>query len=224
MACLGRRSQAHAPNARVDVVTLGAAITRVQGSVAPVWSDRNLPIGTGFVFGAGLVVTSAHAVDRALGQGRSVAFGGSDDELRVHLDLVAPIDGRYDLAVFSPVPGESLDTFSSVTIARRSPSVGAAIATSGFPLPLGPLVTTIGTVASSSTPELAIENRGQVLNSFLCDLRINPGNSGGPVYRVTDGAVVGVVAAYATVGLRQNSGLAAVVPARCIEELLASPG
>src|SRR5260370_29556157 len=65
------------------------------------------------------------------------------------------------------------------------PDDGALIAVSGYPLHYAVLVTTSGTIASSW------DDTGNA-DSYLADLHVHHGHNGGPVYRISDGSVIGM--------------------------------
>jgi S1-C subfamily serine protease len=122
-----------------------------------------------------------------------------------------------------------------------------AVATSGYPFGTPNLITSTGYIASAWAVELdevpdplgrGTRLRG-VADSYLADMHINGGNSGGPVYRTAEGAVIGVCVA--TRGAESwlpggdpamtpdgpvlhNSGIASVVPAAYVRDLLAHAG
>lgn len=115
---------------------------------------------------------------------------------------------------------------------------GEMIAVSGFPLNLATMVTNVGWIGSEylDLPEYPnyphkVLPDGMTEPNFgqLGSLQINEGNSGGPVYRIKDGAVIGIAVAYwnapAQVKVKiedrlgsgqadTNSGLCAIVPIR----------
>lgn len=104
---------------------------------------------------------------------------------------------------------------------------GTEVATSGFPLSAPALVTTAGILASKFAP-LDQANPGGGMR-HLCDLTATGGNSGGPVYRVSDGALVGVLVAGQLSPLAagdgaQSVGLTLVTPSQNVVELLVRNG
>jgi S1-C subfamily serine protease len=125
---------------------------------------------------------------------------------------------------------------------------GEALFTSGYPLGLPILITTSGNIASSD-PMTFEPDRRNLKDTYLVDMHVNPGNSGGPMFSTISGDVIGMVDAYEdapivftgsddqgyglTKGengtyllrpLASNSGIALIVPARYIVELLRSKG
>ena len=133
--------------------------------------------------------------------------------------------------VNSPVPGIVM-----FDVAR--PAEGEGVAISGFPLYGLAMKTNSGTVASSwetdkrqSGPQLGL------VDSYVTDVQVNPGDSGGPVYSVTTGAVIGLCDSFDIAlvsqsdpshspvvingkNLEYNSGLANVIPAKYLVQLL----
>lgn len=133
--------------------------------------------------------------------------------------------------------------FAVATRSSDRPRDGLSIAVSGYPLNETVLITTSGALASAwamNIEEIAIPGapagvtRPDIKDSYLADVSVNPGNSGGPVYRISDGAVVGVCVAFRNVPLMAaqqpvtvngqllsyNSGLSIAVPISYGEELL----
>ncbi|WP_182481554.1 S1 family peptidase [Nocardioides immobilis] len=112
-------------------------------------------------------------------------------------------------------------------IAKGRLADGTEVATSGFPLAAPALVTTAGTLASKFAPlDPADPDAGM---RHLCDLTATGGNSGGPVYRVSDGALVGVLVAGKLSPLAggvgaQSVGLTLVTPSQDVVELLVRNG
>jgi S1-C subfamily serine protease len=126
--------------------------------------------------------------------------------------------------VLKPVPAKFDDHFAKE---------GEMIAVSGFPLALPSMVTNVGWIGSQYILLDTDMSDGPRFGQ-LGSVQINLGNSGGPVYRVRDGAVIGIAVAYknAPVDTVQvqigntilsgradiNSGLCIIVP---IKEALA---
>lgn len=110
--------------------------------------------------------------------------------------------------------------------AERMPE-GTDVATSGFPLAAPALVTTAGILASKFAPlDPAYPDAGM---RHLCDLTATGGNSGGPVYRVSDGALVGVLVAGQLSPLvngagAQSVGLTLVTPSQYVIDFLVQNG
>jgi S1-C subfamily serine protease len=117
---------------------------------------------------------------------------------------------------------------------------GEQIGVSGYPLAEPALVTTSGVIASALEVNIqqaqtlgapAGYTMPNIADSYLADVTVNPGNSGGPVYRISDGGVIGVCVAF-RIGhdsngpgmFFYNSGLSAVVPIKYGRELIARHG
>lgn len=109
---------------------------------------------------------------------------------------------------------------------------GEMIAASGFPLEVPSLVTNVGWIGS----KFALDGDQRLQ---LGSLLVNPGNSGGPVYRVRDGAIIGIAKGYwiasgdvravpsgAKLPLQAelNSGLSEIVPIHEALDLLQRRG
>jgi S1-C subfamily serine protease len=125
-----------------------------------------------------------------------------------------------------PLPAVKVPLFTS-----PQPVDGEMIATSGFPLSITSLVTTIGWLSSVwfPAPQRELYDRTHWGDMwYLGDLKVNHGNSGGPVYRVKDGSVIGIAEAFVEaplenptgLNLKENSGLAVIVPIKFALDLL----
>jgi S1-C subfamily serine protease len=79
---------------------------------------------------------------------------------------------------------------------------------------LSSLTTNTGTVANS----FLVDEQHRSL--FLIDLHANHGNSGGPVFRDSNGKIIGFVDAYLNSTDNQNSGLTVVIPIERVFSLL----
>jgi S1-C subfamily serine protease len=75
--------------------------------------------------------------------------------------------------------------------AQDTSEEGEMIAISGFPLRIPTVVTTVGWVGSKHARAYPYQGDLQ-----LGSIQVNHGNSGGPVYRVRDGAVIGIAKGY----------------------------
>ena len=170
---------------------------------------------------------------------------------------VAEEDPRHDIALiqamqnpfgteqrpFIKAPAPDTDVYPLLGLATLSTSEvrdGEQIGVSGYPLAEPALVTTSGGIASAlgvniqqaqalgAHPGYTIPNTA---NTYLADVTVNPGNSGGPVYRISDGAVIGVCVAFrlgrgsnGTDMFFNNFGLSVVVPIKYGRELIARHG
>lgn len=166
-------------------------------------------------------------------------------------------DPRHDIALiqamqnpfgteqrpFIKAPAPDTDVYPLLGLATLSTSEvrdGEQIGVSGYPLAEPALVTTSGGIASAlgvniqqaqalgAPPGYTIPNTA---NTYLADVTVNPGNSGGPVYRISDGGVIGVCVAFrigrgsnGTDMFFNNSGLSVVVPIKYGRELIARHG
>ncbi len=163
-------------------------------------------------------------------------------------------DPRHDIALiqamqnpfaieqrpFIKTPALDTDVYPLLGLATLSTSEvrdGEQIGVSGYPLAEPALVTTSGGIASAlganiqhaqalgAPPGYTIPN---IADSYLADVAVNPGNSGGPVYRISDGGVIGVCVAFrigpvsnGTSMFLYSSGLSVVVPIKYGRELIA---
>ena len=170
---------------------------------------------------------------------------------------VAEEDPRHDIALiqamqnpfgteqrpFIKAPAPDTDVYPLLGLATLSTSEvrdGEQIGVSGYPLAEPALVTTSGGIASALgvniqqaqalgvPPGYTIPNTA---NTYLADVTVNPGNSGGPVYRISDGGVIGVCVTFrigrgsnGTDIFINNSGLSVVVPIKYGRELIARHG
>ncbi len=99
-------------------------------------------------------------------------------------------------------PSENITQQHSVAVLSSGPlQDGERIATSGYPLEEPVLITTSGYIAGSPIQQLEVP-RGHPAWPFLskrvvlADMQVNFSNSGGPVYRGSDGAVIGLVSGF----------------------------
>ncbi len=211
------------------------------------------PIGTGFLVGSGrYLVTANHVYDAANGSTLQAGLAGVDHkdeivELRaafVHVPLTfLANDELNDVALFEvEMPPdavsmefavEDVDSGVKYTSGRTGPMVfsglpvrdGNDIAISGFPLAAPALVTTRGIVASTFTPIAPSEDAWTA--AYLCDVTAISGNSGGPVYRASDGSVIGLCRAVKVTdvgGGAYSVPLTVVTPSEHIVALMKSAG
>jgi serine protease Do len=190
-----------------------AQVSIVQGRADP------MAIGTGFLVGSGrYLVTAKHVVDAAAGVGSLVAGLAGVDRDETDLEVRAsfiyiptrlvaedPINDVALLELEMPPGAASVelsvrneDTGEKYTSGRTGPvkfsalrpREGTEIVVSGFPLSAPSLVSTQGIVASTFAPLDPNDPASPI--AYLCDVTAIGGNSGGPVYRVSDGAVIGL--------------------------------
>ena len=230
-------------------------VSKVRLSVAQICIEqdsRMIPIGTGFLVGSGrFLVTAKHVVDSV--PDRSLLRAGlagvdhvSEDILIRATFLHAPMtvlaeDSANDLALLEvemPPDAVSMEftlrdqtngkiytsgKTAPVRFSSRLVVEGAEIAISGFPLFAPSMVTTRGIVASTFAPVQPGIDGSPI--AFICDVTAISGNSGGPVYRVTDGSVIGVCIAVklADVGIGPHSvPLSVVTPVEHVVALMES--
>jgi S1-C subfamily serine protease len=149
-----------------------------------------------------------------------------------------PFEAGPKIVIKTPDPETDVYLpLSLATLARTDARDGEWIAVSGYPLQEPALVTTSGGIASAfSTDIKEIQSPGAppgftvpaISDSYLADVSVNPGNSGGPVYRITDGEVIGVCVAFrigqGSTGpsmFQYNSGLSVIVPIKYGLKLIA---
>lgn len=226
-----------------------ALVERIKASVVGVGTYQatrrppNQLLGTGFVIAPGnLVVTNAHVIDVELDTAHReqlvVYIGQGRRPERREASILAR-DKRHDLAVLR-VGGDPLPAMQLAT--DELPPEGTAIAFTGFPLGavLGLYPVTHRGIISALTPiiEPAMTSR-QISASdvkFLRDpyrvLQLDtiayPGNSGSAVYRVSDGAVVGVINKVFVKGTKEDalsnpSAITYAIPVRYVRPLLPTP-
>lgn len=176
-------------------------------------------VGTGFLVGTGRYLVTANHVAQALGDPSALLAGmpGVDidtPDLQLHSAFAhVPMkflgaDPKNDIAAFEVLMSTGAATMEfamrdddgklwtsgqtgPVTFSSAPVASGLEIAISGFPLNSASLVTTRGYIASSWVSE----TRPADVVSYLGDITAISGNSGGPVYRVSDGRVIGVCVA-----------------------------
>jgi len=178
------------------------------GTHLPTRQPRSALTGTGFVVGDGTyVITNAHVVAGPLDtqrKERRVAFVGVGKNPRVVDFTVVRTSPEHDLALLrlqgARLPALALGDSSRVR-------EGEYYAFTGFPIGavLGLYPVTHRGIVSSITPMAVPAFGAQQLNStlikrlrepydvFQLDATAYPGNSGSPLYRMEDGAVVGVI-------------------------------
>lgn len=186
-------------------VTEAAAATIKGAVVRVVFVIRNGPIkplGSGFFISPdGHIVTGHHVLEEDLPNLNPPVSGTfrvgivRDESPAVEyfeVEIVAA-DLDHDLAVLRVrgKPGLADRQFPYVKLSRTKPRQGMAIGAAGFPEDAAALVVTYGWVASAQHRQRLPS--GVVGDFYLAQVPVNPGNSGGPIYRVEDGAVIGVV-------------------------------
>lgn len=198
-------------------------------------------LGTGFWIDDQRLATNSHVVEAARKLEQEVKASGlgirlmaampypneSGDFLpanRIQTPVqIAAEDQQRDLAILKTFGTKHL---LHIEVSAGHVADGELVATSGFPFGNFSLVTTSGVVASAWFIQ-------QDQRFYLADLVVNHGNSGGPVYRVSDGKVIGMArgftqAAVEKLGTDQqskdfavNSGLSLVIPIEDVVRLAA---
>jgi putative serine protease PepD len=156
--------------------------------------------GSGFVISEdGYVLTNNHVIAGAA-DGGTIELVLSDGR-RLEGELVGT-SPSYDIAVLHvDVDGLRPVVFGD----SRSVVVGDPVVAIGSPLGLDATVTS-GIVSALERPVTAGDPSDQsYINALQTDAAINPGNSGGPLVD-SNGRVIGVNSAIATVGLGAESG------------------
>ncbi|WP_082897955.1 S1C family serine protease [Rhodococcus sp. EPR-157] len=159
--------------------------------------------GSGVILSSdGLVLTNNHVATGAGANGKlSVAFsdGSIADATLVGADAVS------DLAVIKVEGKTGLTPIELGTSSNLQ--VGQQVVAIGSPLGLAGTVTT-GIVSSLNRPVSTSGesgNQNSVIDAIQTDAAINPGNSGGALVN-TDGQLIGINTAIATLGGGQSSG------------------
>jgi S1-C subfamily serine protease len=209
---------------------------------------KSVPIGTGFLISdEGLIVTAKHVVDSVAAAlaggapgtlGAIIAFAEKNEEKApgefqatfagIGYEIIA-LSEEHDLAllktlrpisampttgiVLAPVPAE---------LAVERPLEGELIAISGYPLSSPSLVTTAGSIGCSWVWDPTVV---PVRERYIADVTANFGNSGGPVYRLSDGKVIGVCVGGRLSPIQNGQGsqvvpLTIVVPSKYVRDLV----
>lgn len=160
----------------------GRSVVQVYGTAA---ECRQNQTGSGFVTGAGQVVTNAHVV-----AGVSEPVVQTRDG-QVHSAVVVHFDPATDLAVLS-APSLPLDALAL----GDDPASGDQVTFMGYPLG-GPFAAGPATV--QGTALAPVPGTGRTMDIIQLAGEVQQGNSGGPLL-AQDGSVVGVVFAKALEG------------------------
>ena len=188
-AALGRATLPTSPPGRVQP-QLPSGLTQ---AVAMVLVETATGRGNGtafFVTPGGLAVTCAHVVNGA----RNVALI-TDGESRARSARVVAVDDVADLALVAPEDVDGAPDWLLLAPAGDPRGLGLEIGVFGYPLgnTLGLTLTYSQGVVNS-----ARSSGGNVI--YQLDAGAAPGSSGGPVFRRSDGRVIGVL----TSGLRDQ--------------------
>lgn len=222
---------------RPAIVAVGAAYPRRQpiGDRAP-YRIR----GTGFAVRDGLhIVTNDHVLPDKLDTDRRetiAVFVGRGREAQVRPARLLARDEDHDLALLQ-IDGEPLATLPLAD--DKAVREGEAIAITGFPIGavLGFFPATHRGFVAALTPMARAADRGRQLSAvqrarlrdpfdvYQLDIVAYPGNSGSPVYRVADGALIGVVNSVFVKESRESaltspSGITYAIPLRHVQSLL----
>ncbi len=200
-------------------------------------------LGTGFAVGDGLrVVTNYHVIPKRLDEAhkeRLTVFSGQGREVRARSARILARDPVHDLALLQ-IGGEPLP---ALKLADGEPvREGETIAFTGFPLGmvLGLYPVTHTGIVSAITPIAIPARNSRELTArqiralrdpwkvLQLDATAYPGNSGSPVYRLSDGAVVGIVNSVLVKGTKENvlkdpSAITYAIPVRYLKVLLEKP-
>ena len=161
-----------------------AAVKTAVAKITTVGCDGNSYEGSGFVIDAHHIVTAGHVVEGS--QSMTTMVNGQPVPTQV-----IGLDASGDVALLKS------DTSLSgpyVPFSHAKPGVGEHVATIGFPLG-GGLVMTQGSV-SSLNQSIQVNNTN-LAGLVQTDTALNPGNSGGPLIAL-DGHAVGIVDAVNT--------------------------
>lgn len=178
------------------------------GTLLPTRRPPGAIRGTGFVIADGRhVITNHHVLPTALAQEQYetlVIFIGIGDNSQTRTARVLRSDPEHDLALLrmegSPLPALTLDATTPV-------QEGDDLLFTGFPLGhvLGLYPTSTRAMVANIAPVAIPAGSASELNAatirrlkdpypiYQLDAIAYPGNSGSPVYRISDGAVVGVI-------------------------------
>lgn len=222
---------------RPSIVAVGAAYPRRQ----PIGDRPPYRIrGTGFAVLDGLhIVTNDHVLPDKLDTDRRetiAVFVGRGRQAQVRPARLLARDEEHDLAVLG-ITGEALAALPFGD--DRAVREGESIAITGFPIGavLGFFPATHRGYVAALTPMARAADRGRQLSAlqrarlrdpfevYQLDVVAYPGNSGSPVYRVDDGALIGVVNSVFVKESRESaltspSGITYAIPLRHVQALL----
>jgi S1-C subfamily serine protease len=234
--------------ARAD---LPATIAKVKPSIVAIGSYTALRgqqqkiRGTGFVVAGGNhVVTNSHVVPEKLDKGRretvAVFFPAEDNRVRVGKAKVVKRDKAHDLCLmrFEGPRGRSMRIGRAKDVRE-----GELYAFTGFPIlnALGLHPVTHRGIVSAISPIVIPVSSGKHLNRnvlsklakpfdiFQLDATAYPGNSGSPLFRIDNGAVVGVINSVFVrktkeMAISDPSGISYAIPVSHVRKLLKSAG
>jgi hypothetical protein len=112
----------------------------------------------------------------------------------------------------------------AVRLGAQRPEVADAVFAFGFPTYSPALITTAGSVVLAVGSKNLIEARKsgdtELVPVYRAKLDISPGNSGSPLFRATDGALLGIVSEIGD----EREPVATIIPATQIAKVLAANG
>lgn len=236
------------PQARAELAdvidTMRPSIVGI-GTIYPVRQSSNQSrppqlLGTGFVVGDGnLVATNYHVLPEQLDTANHqiiAVFIGRGATARTRPAEIIAEDREHDLALLR-IQGEPLTavTFGEADQVRE----GEKVAFTGFPIGavLGLYPVSHRGIISSITPAARPADQGSQLtatqlrrlrypfNVFQLDAIAYPGNSGSPVYRESNGEVIGVLNSVFVKESRESalerpSGISYAIPINWLKTLL----
>ncbi len=205
-------------------------------------TPRDQLMGTGFAVADGnIIATNFHVLPELLDleNNQSVAvFVGRGSEARTRPAEIIAVDREHDLALLR-IPGDPLPALPLGD--SNAVREGEMMVFTGFPIGavLGLFPVTHRGIVSSITPAAHVANNAAELeavrlrrmrnpfNVFQLDAIAYPGNSGSPVYRESDGEVVGVLNSVFIKEsresvLEQPSGISYAIPVTWLRVLLDS--
>jgi putative serine protease PepD len=187
----------------------GSSVSTIAAEVSPKVVSIAVSAPTGSGTGSGAIIRSSATESFIVTNNHVISSAASSGTIRVELNdgerYSATIVGRdvaYDLAVLRIAKGNlpKLEFGNSSTLV-----IGEPVIAFGSPLGLSGTVTS-GIVSAVNRPvttgSLGSES---YIDAIQTDAAINPGNSGGPLVD-SEGLMVGVNSAIATLGTSTNSG------------------
>jgi S1-C subfamily serine protease len=176
--------------------------------------------GSGVVIDrAGIILTNFHVVEGAAQVTVKFQEDGRDD---LEGEVIGAVV-EQDLAIIRV----DADDLVPMEIGRSSDlRLGDEVIAIGFPLGLGPTVTSgiVSAVGRTITASNGNGRSGELQNLLQTDAAINPGNSGGPLIDV-EGRLVGINTAAVQAGAAENIGFSIPIDEALpvIEEILSEP-
>ncbi|RME33929.1 MAG: serine protease [Gammaproteobacteria bacterium] len=229
--------------AAADLADLVVRIKPAVVAIGTLQQTRRPParyLGTGFAVGDGRrIVTNAHVLPAELDEARRetlTVFTGQGRKVQARTARLVRRDGDHDLALLA-IEGTPLPVLELA--ADDTAREGESIAFTGFPLGmvLGLYPVTHTGIVSAITPIAIPARNSRELTArqiralrdpwkvLQLDATAYPGNSGSPVYRVSDGKVVGILNSVLVKGTKENvlrdpSAISYAIPVRYLRALL----